>query len=193
MNKLSIVLSLVIILFSCKSIENNKNIAIEVIEGKGLLNQIEIGFTKKLIKKAFPSSDNCEIIVGKYYKVNDNANYIDDRKIIFKKTENQKCYNDKGFNIFFDEDVVSKIIFSSKKYQTKKGMKIGDNIKKITKLYGDEFRHSYFEFLFNKKENIGLRNMGLDILYYDNLGLGFVMNKSGKKVKKIIIFNKEPN
>ena len=27
----------------------------------------------------------------------------------------------------------------------------------------------------------GLRNIGLDVLYYDNLGLGFVMNKSGKK------------
>jgi len=192
MKKVLIISILIIVsFFSCKSIKTKNNIKLEIIEGKGLLNFIEIGYKKEFIDKTYPNSDDCEIIIGKYYKLNDGANYIDDRSVVLKKLDNQRCYNEKGINIFFKKDTVSKIIFYSKKHQTKKGVKVGDNIKKLYKLYGKKPRFSSFDFLFHKKKNIGLRNIGLDILYYDNLGIGFVMNKSGNKVKKIIIFEKE--
>jgi len=186
-----ILLLLIISFISCKSIKTKNKIKLEVIEGKGILDFIEIGYKKEFIDKTFPISDDCKIIMGKYYKLNDDANYIDDRSVVLKKVDNQRCYNRKGIYIFFKKDTVSKIIFYSKKYQTKKGVKVGDNIKKLYKLYGKKPRFSSFEFLFHKKKNIGLRNLGLDVLYYDNSGIGFVMNKSGNKVKKIIIFEKE--
>ncbi len=192
MKKILIISILIIVsFFSCKSIKTKNNIKLEVKEGKGILNFIEIGYKKEFIDKTFPNSNNCKIIIGKYYKLNDEANYIDDRSVVLKKVDNQRCYNEKGINIFFKKGLVSKIIFSSKNYQTKKGIKVGDNIKKIYKFYGKKPRFSYFDFLFHKKKNIGLRNIGLDILYYDNLGIGFVMNKSGNKVIKIIVFKKE--
>jgi len=151
---------------------------------------VEIDYKKERIDKTFPISDDCKIIIGKYNSIEDWV-FRDDRKIILKKVNNQRCYNEKDIDVFFKKELVSKIIFSSKKYQTKKGIKVGDKIKKVLKLYGDKNRYSYFEHLFHKKRNIGLRNFGLDILYYDNLGVGFVMNKSGNKVKKIIVFNRE--
>jgi len=194
MKKILIIsLSLFVSLSSCKSITTRNNIDFEIIEGKGILNFIEIGYEKERIDKTFPISDDCRIIVGKYYKLNDDANYIDDRKIILKKVDNQRCYNKKGINVFFNKNIVSKIIISSKKYQTKKNVKVGDNIKQVIKQYGEKCRYSSFDYLFHKKINVGLQNMGLDVLYYDNLGIGFVMNKSGIKVKKIIVYNKEPN
>ena len=161
-------------------------------EGYGINSIINTNSTKKKIDASYTSSDFCYVIIGDFKKINDNY-FIDNRKYVLKKDRDKRCYNKMGVSILFDGNKVNEIFFNSKKYITKYGVQIGDNQKKVYEKYGLNYRTSFFEYPSNKKNKLTFDDFGLPIDYYDKLGVGFVYFKKTKKIKYIIVFNKEPN
>lgn len=173
--------------FSCSSTKSSLSI---IKEGFGTNSIINTNSTKEKIDTSYVSSDFCNVIIGDFKKINDSY-LIDSRKFVLKKPLNKRCYNKIGISIIFDDNKVNEIIYNSKRYITKYGIKVGDSQKKVYKKYGLNYRTSLFEYPSNKKNNLTFDDFGLPVDYYDKMGIGFVYYNKKKKIKYIIVFNKE--
>ena len=178
----------ILVFLSCSS---TKTGLIVINEGYGINSIINTNSTKEKIDSIYTTSDLCKVIIGDFKKINDSY-FVDNRRFVLKKTKDKRCYKKIGVSIVFDDNSVNEIIFNSNKFITKKGIKIGDNQKKVYKKYGLNFRESFFEYPSNKRNKLTMNDLGLPVDYYDKIGIGFVYNKN-KKVKYIIVFKKELN
>jgi len=181
---LSIILLISYLLISCSSLKTDKQI---IKEGYGIEKFISVTYDKQTIDSLFNKSNLCKTIEGTFIK-NTDCEYIDNRKYILKKADNQRCFDDLNISVFFDKNDIIEITFYSKKYVTQKGVEIGDKNEKVYRLYGDNYRQSFYPIPSNKTKNISFKDFGLEIDYFDDIGIGFVYDNKGE-VTKILVFN----
>lgn len=108
-------------------------------EGKGIEGLVMIGESKKNVKERLGNSDS--FLYTKYVKsaLPHPKNKRDAKSIIVTKVGRPKnlfFYNSLELYISFDKTgKVNKIYFESSKYQTSKGLKVGDSRAKFDEIY----------------------------------------------------------
>lgn len=136
--KLNLISIFVLISFFCFS-QNNDSIIKIAKGGYGIENVVRIGDSRKIIKEKFGRSDKFRIIRRK------DSPLIEGREDKFKVKTIEKIgrskdiyyYHKLELYIYFGRgDIVKSIYFDSKKYQTSKGLMVGDTREKAYKLYG---------------------------------------------------------
>lgn len=89
------------------------------------------------------------------------------------------CKKDLGFQILIEDKRVTSILFLSDRFETSKGIRVGDSKEKLIDIYGIDFK------IFNHFE--GKKQGKANGFYYEESGLSFYFDRAYNKIIKISI------
>ena len=108
-------------------------------EGIGINCIVTIGESKNEIKRRFGKSDKFLITKYKGHSYTDEKAYKTNRKTIEKYGKSKSVYFYSALQLYigFDnDDLVNRVYFTSDRYQTKRGLKVGESREKAYSIYG---------------------------------------------------------
>lgn len=166
---------------------NSKNIPI--IDSNNKIQFVKFKTEKDSIKSILSviNFEKCNVLVGGFKKVNDDY-FVDNRIYIQKQTNDSLCNFD-NILIFYKNKLKSFEI-NNKSLIIDKKIKIGDNVKIVYKIFGNNYSYNLYPIPNNSKKNLNFNDFGNKMITYDSLGYSFVLDKKGKKIIRIILFDR---